>query len=707
MADSSGIARIPGEDGDHVTYCRICEALCGMVATVKDGRITKIRPDRDNPHSRGHICVKGPALADLAYDEDRVLHPLKRVGGPGEFEPVGWDEALDDIAKRLAASVERHGAFSFAVNSGNPPSMGWPSSLASVLFQQAMGGSRTYTPASEDISTPVLATELMFGTHAFVFPDLATCEHLLIFGSNPLVSHGSLMIAPRFKEDLDEIAKRGRVIVVDPRRTETARKFEHVSILPEGDVWLLGAMLQVILSEDLQQRQFIEQHCAGLEGLVAATSWITPMLAEPRCGIDAETIQQLARDFASAPRAAAMGRIGICRGGFSTLTNFFLHALNVIGGKFHTPGGVGWGHGGSATDEQFAGIFPGARHGAIPSRVSKLPSVWGTQPSTTFLEEMITPGEGQIKSLLVVGANPVMSMPGGPALVEGFAELDLMVALDLYMTETSRHAHYLLPVTTALEREDMNQFFLNHMVRPFAQYVPAVIKPVGETRGEYEILRDLAVRMGRGESFGNMTPFEMADASLQKGIEGQKGLSLAKLKEHPHGIMIESGRWAFDFKKRLGHEDGTIHLWCEEMQAEVERLRAKPARKPDVLQLINLRKLRSINSWMHNVEALVRTDAPKLLIHPTDAAARGLNDEDEAKLSTQWGSLDVVVSLTDDIRPGCVAYPHGWGNHGGWKRANAKGGGNLNAIVPQGPQSAEQLSGMSYLEGFEVEVSAA
>lgn len=707
MADVAGIARIPGEDGDHVTYCRICEALCGMVATVKDGRIVKIRPDRNNPHSRGHICVKGPALADVAYDSDRVLQPLKRIGGPGEFEPISWDEALDDIARRLSASVERHGAYSFAVNSGNPPSMGWPSSLASVLFQQAMGGSRTYTPASEDISTPVLATELMFGTHSFVFPDLAECDHLLIFGSNPLVSHGSLMIAPRFKEDLDDIAKRGRVIVVDPRRTETARKFEHVSILPEGDVWLLGATLQVIIAEGLQSSDFIAQHCIGLSDLVDAIAWLTPEWAAPRCGVDADAIRNLAREFAAAPRAAAMGRIGICRGSFSTLTNFFLHALNVIGGKFHTPGGVGWGYGGSATDEPFAGIFPGAKHGALPSRVSGLPSVWGTQPSTTFLEELTTPGEGQIKSLLMVGANPVMSMPGGPALTEGFAQLDLMVSLDLYITESSRHAHYILPVTTALEREDMNQFFMNHMVRPFAQYIPAVIEPVGDTRGEYAILRELATRMDRAEAFGNMTPFEMADASLQKGIEGRKGLSLAKLKEHPHGIMIESGRWAFDFTKRLGHPDGKIHLWCDAMQSEVDRLQSTPERDPNALRLVNLRKLRSINSWMHNVEALVRSDAPRLLIHPADAAARGLEDEASAKLATAQGSIDVVVSLTEDVRPGCVAYPHGWGNHGGWARANGKGGGNLNAIVPRGPQSAEQLSGMSYLEGFDVEVSPA
>lgn len=706
MAEANSITTTPGADGDHITYCRICEALCGMVATVKDGRIVKVKPDRDNPHSRGHICVKGPALAEVAHDPERLTKPLRRVGGPGEFEEVSWEEALADIALRLSTSIDRHGAYSFAVNSGNPPSMGWPSSMASYLFQQSMGGTRSYSPASEDISSVVLATELVFGTHAFVFPDLAQCDHLMIFGSNPLVSHGSLMIAPRLKEDLHDIAARGRVIVVDPRRTETARKFEHVAIMPEGDVWLIGAMLTVIAAEELADEDFITDHCAGWSELCEAIAWLTPEHAEARCGIDADQIRTLARDFAASERGAAMGRIGLCRGQFSTLTNVLLHVLNVVTGKFHAPGGVGWGHGGSATDAQYGGLSPVARHGALPSRVRGLPSVWGTQASTTFLEEMTTPGEGQIKSLLVVGANPVMSMPGGPSLAEGFAQLELMVALDLYVTETTRHAHYILPVTTALEREDVNLFFMNHMVRPFAQHVNAVIPPLGEARGEYDILRDLAFRMGRGERFGNMTPFEMADGALRSGIEGKDGLSLARLKENPHGIMIERGRWAFDFTKRLGHSDGKIHLWGEVAAAELERLQAMPDRDPAALRFVNLRKLRSINSWMHNVEGLVRSDAPRLLIHPDDAAARGVTDGADVALSSEWGSLSVVAELTDEVRQGCVAYPHGWGHSGAWQRANAKGGGNLNALTPATPEAAEQVSGMSYLEGFDVEVRA-
>ena len=704
MAEAT-FSRTPGEDGEHITYCRICEALCGMVATVKDGRITKIRPDRDNPHSKGHICVKGPALADVAYDEDRVTRPLKRTGGPGEFTPVSWDEALDDIAARLTASLERHGPDSFAMNTGNPPSMGWPSAMGNALFQQAMGCRRLYTPSSEDISTPVLATELMFGTHGFVFPDLSECDHLLIFGSNPLVSHGSLLIAPRFKEDLDAIAARGRVIVVDPRRTETARKFEHVSILPEGDVWLLAAMLNVISGEGLADAAFIARHCTGWPELAETLGWITPETAQVHCGVEAEAIRALARDFAAAPRAAAMGRIGICRGQYSTLTNFLLHALNVVCGRFHQPGGIGWGHGGTATDEQFRGISPAAARGAMPSRISGLPSVWGAQSSLTFHEEMTTEGPGQIKSLVVSGANPVLSMPNGPRLPEGFAMLDIMVSLDLYITETSRHAHYILPVTTALEREDINQFFMNHMVRPFAQHVDAVIPPVGEARLEYDIFRDLARRMGRDAVFGNASPFDMADAGLRAGVEGRDGLTLERIKQHPHGMMIDRGRWAFDFTKRIGHADGGIHLCPEMIVAEFERLRSSPARDPSALRLINLRKLKSINSWMNNVEDLSRNNDANLLIHPEDASARGVADGADVRLSSRWGEITVTARITDEVRRGCVAYPHGRGNSAGWKRASGRPGANLNLITPNTPDMAEQISGMSYLEGFDVEVA--
>ncbi|WP_176593660.1 molybdopterin-dependent oxidoreductase [Sphingobium sp. EM0848] len=707
MSTTDAFQTEPGADGAHITYCRICEALCGMVATVKDGRIIKVVPDRDNPHTQGHICVKGPALAEVAHDPDRVTRPLKRIGGPGEFVPVSWDEALDDIAARLSASMETHGPDSFALNSGNPPSLGWPSAMAIGLFARAMACKRLYTPSSEDISTPVLAGELMFGSHAFLFPDLPQCTHLLIFGSNPLVSHGSLMIAPRIREDLEAIAARGRVIVVDPRRTETAAKFEHVAVRPDSDVWLLGAMLSVIVGEGLADQAFLAEHCTGWEEFSAALGWIMPEIAADQCGVSADIIRTMAREFATAPGAAAMGRIGICRGSFSTLTNIFLLALNVVSGKFHRPGGLGWGHGGTATDAQFEGIKGPAAYNKRPSRVSGIPSVWGAQSSLTFREEMLTPGKGQIKSLFLIGANPVMSMPGGPHLAEGFAGLDLMVALDLYVTESTRHAHYILPVTTALERDDINQFFMNHMVRPFVQYVRAVIPPVGDTRSELDILSDLCRRMGRGAVFEGVDPFAMADAALRGGVEGQRhGLTLEKIKAARHGMMIEGGRWDFDFCKRIGHADRKIHLWSDVAAAEIDRLRTAPPRDVGALRFVNERRLRSINSWMHNVSRLVRSDEPRLLIHPEDAQSRNIVDGGPVTLQSQWGSIDVTARVTDAIRPGAVAYPHGWGHRGGWELANGQPGGNINAITPATPDMAEQVSGMSYLEGFDVEVRA-
>lgn len=319
---------------------------------------------------------------------------------------------------------------------------------------------------------------------------------------------------------------------------------------------------------------------------------------------------------------------------------------------------------------------------------------------------MTTPGQGQIKTLLVSGANPVMSMPNGPQLPIGFETLDLMVSLDLYITETSRHAHYVLPVTTALEREDINQFFMNHMVRPFAQHVDAVIPPVGESRTEWEILRDLASRMGRGAAFGEGTSFDIADAGLKAGIEGEDGLSLASLKASPHGIMIKRGRWAFDLTRRIGHDDRKIHLWDEIIAGEIKRLQAAPPRDATKLRLINVRRLRSINSWMQNVDRLARNDDPFLLIHPIDAQERSVSDGSLVSLSTAWGTIDVTAKVTDEVRQGCVAYPHGRGQSGGWRRANERPGANLNEITPASPLMAEQVSGMSYLEGFEVDVAS-
>jgi len=708
-AEAGRFTHVTGADGDHVTYCRICEALCGMVATVAGGRVTAIRPDRDNPHSRGHICVKGPAIAEVTNDPDRVVHPLRRNGPPGSFEQVTWDEALGDIAGRLEAILAEHGPDAFSLIYGNPPAFGMASVMAPALFQKALGASKSFSPQSEDTASVLLANQLVFGGTSYVFPDLPDCDHLLIFGSNPLVSHGSLMIAPRIREDLDAIAGRGRVIVIDPRRTETARQYEHVAVTPASDVWLIAAMINVIDAEGLADSGFLGRWTGGWPALRAALEPITPEIAGARCGVPADRIRALALDFATSGRAAAMGRLGLCRGRFPTLTNALLHALNIVAGKFHRPGCAGFGHGATDSGDMLdaagmAGYTPGA------SRTSGLPAVVGSLPSVTLFDELTRPGPGRTRALLLSGGNAVLSMPGGPRLPAAFDKLELMFALDIYMTETNRHAHYILPATTMLERDDAPILFGGHMVRPFMQYCPAAVLPRGEARVENEILMDIAARMGLAEAFGPLSPTQAADMLLRAGPEGDAGptrLSIERLLAHPHGIMLESGRWAFRLEDKIRHADGRIHLFDPLIAGELERLRADPAPTPGTLRLFTLRKLRSINSWMHNVERLVRTDPPRLLIHPADAASRGVGDEARVEVSTAWGAIVVTAHVTEEVTPGSVAYPHGWGHQGGWTRANRTEGANLNAITPASADAVEQVSGMSFLDGFEVEVRLA
>jgi formate dehydrogenase len=696
---------LPGEDGDHVTYCRICEAICGLVATVKDGTVVRVTPDRENPHSRGHCCVKGPAIVDVTNDPERVVYPLKRVGGPGEFARVSWSEALDDIAARTKTILDAQGPDALGVIFGNPGSFGMGGVMGPVAFKHATGATKTFSPTSEDIGSVVLAHNLMFGGGSYVFPDLAECEMLLIFGSNPLVSHGSLVIAPRMREDLDAIAARGRVVVIDPRRTQTAERYEHQPVKPDSDVFLIAAMINAIRSAGLIDEAFLDCWAVGAGDLLDALSPLTPEIASEHTGISAKRICALAIDFASTPRAATMGRTGICRGSFPTLANFLLLTLNVVAGKFHKIGCSGFGHGGADSGHMLAaagmsGYAPGA------SRTSGLPAVLGSLPSVTLFDEITAPSEGRIRALFVQGANPVQSMPGGARLPGAFAALDLMVAIDIYQSDTAMHADYILPCTTFVEREDVPLLFLGHMIRPYAQYVNAAARPRGEAMNEFDIWHEIARRVGDAEAFA-VRPMEAVDATLRAGPEGDDGmgLSIDLLRQHPHGIEVPAGRWGFRLEDKLKHSDGRIHLWHDMIGAEIERLLSVQPPVPGTLRMISSRKLRSINSWMHNVDRLVRNDSPALLIHPDDAAPRGLRSGDRARMATRWGAIEGDVLLTDEMTPGCVTYPHGWGNRGGWSRAEAKGGANVNAIAPATPDAVEQVSGMSFLDGYVVEVT--
>lgn len=699
MSESPATRLRPGEDGMHFTFCRLCEAHCGLAAKVEGGRITDVQPDKENPHSQGHVCLKGITFHNVTYDPDRVLTPMKRIGGPGEFAPVGWDEALDDIAARLGAVIDTHGPDAVASYKGNPIAFGIDVSFSLKAFLGTLGITKYYGAGSQDTNARLTACYIAFGSAVtYDIPDLPHNDMLLMFGANPLVSNGSMVWSPRVRHDLDAIAERGRVVVVDPRRTETARRYQHVAVRANGDVWLLLALLRVLIDEKLYDAAYVDAHSNGFTDLAGAVTQYALADCAERAGVEADVIAELARAFAATPRAVAYGRLGVCRGPHATLENFLLIALNLLGGKLGRSGGAIFSRtilGGSQK------VLTGG-YGDTRSRVGDFPSVAQFLASAMLPADILEPGEGQVRSMILTGGNMVMSAPGGQALVDALQGLDLIVALDLYQTESNRYADYILPVPTFFERDDYPMAGLGSMIRPFVQVTDAVIPPVGEARSEWEIFNAILTRMGKpahGRPMDDLDKaFRLGPAGDQMG--GGDGWSFDKLREIPHGVMVDLPD-PYDPWPRIAWPDGRALLWHEMIAGEFARLTSAPS---DTLRLITHRDIRSLNSWLHNVPRLVRSQHPELLMHPGDAARLGLSDGEVVDLSTGAATVTVRIAITEDMRPGTVSYPHGWGHHGGWRHANAQGGSNINWLLPIGERAVEAISGTTIMDGLEVSI---
>ncbi|CDO30874.1 molybdopterin-containing oxidoreductase family protein [Mycolicibacterium porcinum] len=708
------------------TFCRICEPMCGLIATVRDGHLTGVRGDRDNPYSQGFACSKSSAMVEITHDPDRLLTPMRRRGAPGSFEPVTWDEALGDISARLQHIVAEHGPHAYASFFGNPPVFHHGSLLALQGFQAAIGSPWKYGVNGEDGASHMVANALLYGSTAIgTVPDLWRTHFALIIGANPFVSRGSTVSEPQLRQALRGIVERGgRVVVVDPRRTETARNFEHLAIRPGTDAWLLAAMLNTMIAEGLVDRAAITEHTAGFEVLASHIEGFSADLAAEHCGIAANVIRDLARDFAEAPSGVVYGRTGTCTQLFGTLNNFLQQTINVVTGNLEREGGAnfGWGPIDFAKFASSAGL---SSFGTNRSRTTGLPDVAGMLPSQALVPDIKVPGPGQIRALLTFGANPVLSSGRGGTELEGALEtLDLHFSCDLYVNETNRFAHYILPVPTFYERDDAPFALMGNMLRPSLFATEAVQVRIGDTRTEFEILNEIARRMGRGGAYAaaplrwlarvgiNVSPRTMVDALIRTSPVGdwfglrRTGLSWKKLlTKHPHGTVIKGCLPVGRVAAHIRHDDQKIHLATTEVLDELHRLHHVEDRSDLPMRAIGMRELRSQNTWMHNAERLMPSDRRHVgHIHPDDASRIGIGEGDLACIVSDGGEISIPIHLSEDLQPGTVAIPHGWGHNGGWQRANAAGGVNSNQLTAKDPNRTEPLSGMSVLNGIPVRV---
>jgi anaerobic selenocysteine-containing dehydrogenase len=716
------------------TFCRICEPLCGMIATVEDGRLIALRPDKDHPLSAGFACQKGIAFTEVVNDPDRVTTPLRRTRDGG-FEPVGWDEAMADIADRVAAIHRRHGSGAIGWYYGNPGAFSYSHTLSLTTLMLGLGPRlHVFTAGSQDVNNRFVASQLLYGTPlALPVPDVLRTDLLVVIGANPVVSHGSVLTLPRIKDRMHDVVKRGgRVLVIDPRRTETAAQFEWLGIVPDGDAYLLLSLLQVMFSENLVDRERLSQQADGLGWLELLAQPFSPESTADRTGIDPATVRSLAGDLVRTERAAVYGRVGTSIGENGTLTTYLLDAVNVVAGNLDVPGGSMFGRFG-LPGERWLNAVGGALLRTIyarrRSRIGGFPSVLASEPAGVMAKEITTPGRGQVRALFVSAGNPVLSVPNGDELERALESLELMVGIDIYVNETLAHCDYVLPATSMYERDDFPLPFQTLQPTPFRQATEAVIAPVGQARQEWEIIDDLTRRLWRRtpgfaalgvlrkalSAFGvQLRPRLLVDAVIRLGEGGdrfglRRGLSFSKLTgRHPHGTVLAPNLRNGVLRDTVVYRGRRVRLQHDQIAAEVGKLSRRRAPDGYPMRLIGMREARSENSWLHNSPLLMRGERlQQARMHVDDAAAADIVDGDTVRITSPYGEIELPVVLTKDIVVGVVAVPHGWGHKGtaGWRVANGAGGANVNRLMSSDPADIEGLAGMARLTGVPVRVS--
>lgn len=742
--------------------CPLCEAGCGLELTLRqldDGseQVEHIRGDRQDVFSRGFVCPKGATLRHLHEDPDWLRQPV--VKRDGEFVPVSWDDAFATIQQRLLPILETHGRNSVAIYLGNPNVHSLAASLYVRPLIMALGTQNRFSASTVDQRPKEISASLMFGSPAMPVPDLDRTDFLLMLGANPHASNGSLCTAPDFPGRLDALQQRGgRLVVIDPRRSETAaRADQHLSIRPGTDALLLAAMTNVIFSDGLDDVGRLADHCNDLERLPDLLRPFTPESVTSSTGIPSDTIRQLARDFARAPSAVVYGRIGTTCQEFGTVTSWLVDIVNLITGNLDSIGGAMFSTGavGQPSTKGQPGTGRGFRMGRVRSRVSQTAESFGEFPVTVLPEEIETPGDGQVRAFVSVAGNPVSSNPNSGRLDAALSSLDFMVSVDPYINETTRHADVILPPPSPLQKSHYDYVLLNLAVRNVANYSPAVL-PLDDTQlDEGEILLRLAavaagqpaskesataiddsvadVLLGSavedehscvaGRDIGELKaqlgelrgPERLLDIALRTGPFGDAfgarpdGLSLQKLQQNPHGIDLGALQ-EHRIPDLLRTPDGRIQVVPEMLLPELPRLeKLCHQERNGQLQLVGRRHVRSNNSWMHNLSVLTSgRNRCTLQIHPDDAVRLSIQNGELARVTSRVGEVVLTAECTDGIMPGVVSIPHGFGqNQPGVHLRVAREYDGVNTNVLTDEYFRDEISGNIALNGVPVTVTPA
>lgn len=665
------------KNGVHYRSCNLCEAICGIEISARPDGSLDIRGDKDDPFSRGYICPKAVALQDLHYDRDRLRHPVRRTANG--WQRITWSEAFDEVTQNLKRIRARQGNNSIATYLGNPTVHNYGAMLFAPGFLRSLKTRNRFSATSVDQLAHHLASYLMFGHQLLLaVPDIDRTSFFLILGANPAVSNGSMMTAPGMSRRLQEVrARGGKVILVDPRFNETARLADrHLFIRPGTDVLLLLALLQVIFDEGLTRPGPLATFSKGMETIGPLVTPFSPERVAAITGIGADQIRLLAREFAAADSAVCYGRIGVSTQEFGGVCQWLINVLNIVTGNMDRAGGAMFTL--PAFDPITApqSLAPRGSLARRHSRVRKLPEFGGEFPVAALAEEILTEGDGQVKALVTFAGNPVLSTPNGRELDRALGSLEFMVSIDCYVNETTRHAHIILPPTSSLERGHYDLAFLLLAVRNTAKFSPALFKKDAGARHDWEILLELQTRMNGGflssvtKQF--MTPERMLDLALRFGPYGaklnpfSKGLTLRKLRKAEHGI--DFGPLTSCLPERLRTADKRIDLAPDVLVGDLKRVKEKLLDAPPLhnnghLRLIGRRQLRSNNSWMHNTQRLLRGKPQcTILMHPSDAAQRRLTSGQNVVVRSRVGSVEVPVEVSEEMMPGVVSIPHGWGH---------------------------------------------